>query len=102
LWSFVGARSIAKELERLLYWRQGRDGQVTRDGSRAGPDLRVRFLFRSQFDIPHVGRKAFNPNRVYVVEFVDEAMLILDGGNLLSPHEIRARGFEYHRFGGPD
>jgi hypothetical protein len=36
------------------------------------------------------------------VEFVDEALLILDEGNLLSPHEIRARGFEYHRFGGPD
>ena len=28
--------------------------------------------------------------------------LILDGRNLLSPREMRKRGFEYHCFGRPD
>jgi hypothetical protein len=58
------------ELKRLLYWRQDRGGQITRDGTRAGPDLTVpiSYFVLDSNEVTH--------NRVYVAEFGDEALLV--------------------------
>jgi len=90
---------------------------------RGGPDG-SRFLFCSRFDIPQDRLEKNIPNRAYVAEFGDAALmvatewdefgtfdgervydamgrpLILDGPAVA--REMRARGFEYHFFGGPD
>src|SRR5262249_10804602 len=46
LWRFIVARSIARELKRLVNWRRKRDRQVIRDGDArgAGPNCPVRSI----------------------------------------------------------